>query len=642
VILPGRPEDPRPQHAWADLAAERGATLSPLSPGGDFWVEPKGGHLPDVEQTEAETGTSMKLFLRESPDLDAPSTGFLQRGDGVQIAELRGRRARLVHTKCIVRVDTAPQGGWADIFDESGWPVLRGRWPEDVHPREVELQRLAEIEESYKPKALGKSTSPKRAFGTPAGSPTAAGGVACEGEDLDRQEEDGAITEADSEEALELPALLWQLGELEAKSVWTRDWRECVDPVWGQRYFVNRWSGQIIHRLSSMGVACPAVRLTVQYSNLSFAGLMEVGAGVERRVAALEQSLLPSVAALADVDEDRVELHVEDADSGGSLADGSVGPDSSNGFRVIAVIRAPGARSSWASAALKVAMADSTRFTSQMVVMISSTPDFYAMRVDPYGDVALVRADLEELDIPRVARAFEPPPPPPPVPPLPVAAEFEEIRKSYAFTRQKVLHYHCKPLGLGDSQALAGGLEAALPVKPLEELGMWGCGVGDGGACSLAKALSAGCGSNLLTLLLDENGITPAGATALGVGLAACTRLRELGVSRNPIGIGFAKLLSGLGEDLVVLDASEADIDDSGAFAAAACFPRWPALRSLRLRGNKHVGPLGVEAVARALLGAPTVKLADLLGADDGGEWPRLSRVLQDGGVDPSRMRIKR
>lgn len=30
----------------------------------------------------------------------------------------------------------------------------------------------------------------------------------------------------------------------QAKSLYTRDWREAMDPIWGRRYFINRWSGR--------------------------------------------------------------------------------------------------------------------------------------------------------------------------------------------------------------------------------------------------------------------------------------------------------------------------------------------------------------------------------------------------------------
>ena len=48
--------------------------------------------------------------------------------------------------------------------------------------------------------------------------------------------------------------------------------------------------------------------------------------------------------------------------------------------------------------------------------------------------------------------------------------------------------------------------------------------------------LNQGIGINLQTLLLDENMIAASGATALGVGLRRCEKLRELGVARNPLG----------------------------------------------------------------------------------------------------------
>merc|ERR1711972_1069610 len=141
----------------------------------------------------------------------------------------------------------------------------------------------------------------------------------------------------------------------------------------------------------------------------------------------------------------------------------------------------------------------------------------------------------------------------------------------------------------------------------------------------------------LHTLLLDENNIGPAGGVALGTCLSRCPVLRELGIARNPIGPGFAALAAGLGAAMVLLDASATGLDDTGAAVTAASLPRWPKLRTLKLGQNKDAGPIGAEAVARALLAAPELKMADLRGSSKAAqaEWPRLSKVLQDGGIEP-------
>jgi len=360
------------------------------------------------------------------------------------------------------------------------------------------------------------------------------------------------------------------------------------------------------------------------------------------------------------VDEDRMQLRVFEGDheplggSGGdpkdaeepeedSIMGSAKGEEDTKGFRVQVLIKAPGVRSSWASAVLKQVMADAEGFQSQMRVMLACVPDILNCRVDAYDDIAVLKADLEELDLPRQANAFKPPPPPPPPPPLPVEEEFAEIKRSYVFTKQSVLHFHCKKVGLGDSQALAAGLEGAMrecPTHPLEELGMWGCRMGDGGICAVAKSLDVGVGANLQTLLLDENEISAAGATALGVGLKACKKLRELGISKNPLGEGFSKLVAGLSNTLVLLDATDTALTNAGAAGVAAALKRFPLLRALKLGGNQGIRLLGIEALVRALLGAPSIKLVDLKGSDDEGDWPRLKRVLEDGGVDPSRIRV--
>jgi len=37
----------------------------------------------------------------------------------------------------------------------------------------------------------------------------------------------------------------WRKSRCQAKSLYTRDWREAIDPIWGRRYFINRWSGRL-------------------------------------------------------------------------------------------------------------------------------------------------------------------------------------------------------------------------------------------------------------------------------------------------------------------------------------------------------------------------------------------------------------
>lgn len=643
ILSPKEPMDNLPDHPWASLAAPGGgdhacAALAPFVAGADLWVEPRGGSLPLEEQGNVAEHDFRRVEVRERMEVDSPSCGYLKRGDGVQIAEIHGRFARIIHTKWIEKYDTAPMGGWLALFDECGWCQFRVRFPGTVHPVDAHNKYMEQLRIDFAPGGKFAKTVDTDSEPDDVAKPV-------QTKTVESYAQDDMLTES-SESDLNLPALLWQMGEYENKSKWTRDWRECVEPVWGQRYFVNKWSGQVVHSLRDFGVACPAVRLTTWFSNLSFQGIVEDSIDEEsarKRIEAIRRCMVLPVAAMADVDDDRVELALFDGstDDLGETQDSIVGRRSSDGFRVVAVIRAPGTLASWASGALKRAMSNVAAFSGSMAALIGSMPDFLTMRIDPYGDVSLLKADLEELDIPRFARMFEPPDPPPPPPPLPVQDEFAEIRRSYQWTRQSILHFHQKPLGLGDNQALSDGLESALPDSPLEEIGMWGCNMGDEGAFCLAKSLDAGCGANLLTLMLDENGISSAGAKALSVGLETCYKLRELGVSKNPIGAGFASLLSGLGSSLVILDASEAAVDDAGARAAAVAIERMSALRCLRLFGNALIGPLGCEAIARALLRVPSLKMADLRGASDEGEWPRLKRVLQDGGAEPERMRIR-
>merc|ERR1711865_1137820 len=97
---------------------------------------------------------------------------------------------------------------------------------------------------------------------------------------------------------------------------------------------------------------------------------------------------------------------------------------------------------------------------------------------------------------------------------------------------------------------------------------------------------------------------------------------------------------AGLCSALSMLDASDAELDDAAAVAAADKMSEWPSLRMLRLSGNVEITAIGAEALARALLLSPVLRLADLKGSAALLESPRLHKMLEDGGADPSRMRL--
>jgi len=641
----------------------------PLVPGSEFWVEPRGGHLEEEEQRDPSETDVATVRMRAEKDAASALAGYLKRGDAVQLAEINGRCARVVPTKQAMKKDSTGAGGWIDVFDEAGWSLLKARRPGDVHPEELRRRALEVREEAPRPRR--RSTQGSRRASTVSMPGAVALPAPLEEQEEEEAEEAGRAQLAlSSEAATELPALLWKLGDLESNSLATSDWREAIDPVWGKRYYVNRWSGQIIHRLVSMGVACPTVRLTLYFSNLSIAALYrEMGPGpkADKRLADIEGSLLTPLAALADVPEDMMEVRMlegpdpdppsaagtaptspsasEDSIMGGSAGRAAMAADAEERrrFRVAAKIRAPGARASWASAGLKQAMADGASFTSHIIITICNVPHILMLRENLFESVELLRADLEEMDVPRTAPCLRPPPEPEPPPPPPVDDDIREMSRNMVFSRPALLQMPNRQLGppSGNAQALADGLRKA-PEPSLEEIGLWKCFLGDMGAIALAGALDAGCGAKLQTLLLDENRIAAAGATALGAGLAKCGLLRELGIARNPLGAGFAALVAGLGAALVVFDASDVSLDDAGAAAAAASIPRWPALRSLRLGGNVGVGTPGAEALAWALAGAPSVRLLDLKGCAPsvGIECQRLSKLLRDAGIDPSCLRL--
>eukprot|EP00931_Biecheleriopsis_adriatica_P047984 TRINITY_DN27701_c0_g1_i1.p1 TRINITY_DN27701_c0_g1~~TRINITY_DN27701_c0_g1_i1.p1 ORF type:complete len:1436 (+),score=281.57 TRINITY_DN27701_c0_g1_i1:31-4338(+) len=649
VLVPSKENDPRPIHGWSDLGGADGAAIVLLAEGLDFWIEPWGGHLPEEEQQDESPHDPMLVPLRASQDPDSEITGKLQRGDGVQIAELHGRRARLVQTKCMYRAEREFASGWFDIFCEAGWSRLKGRYTGDVHPEEARRKKYDDMEDldfGEEEKVVVKTLV----------------------------ESSPDIEDEDEEAPAQLPELLKELGELETKSTSTRDWREAIDPVWGRRYYVNKWSGQVIHALVKFGVAQAGVKLTVFLGNMTVNAVELLRQDApEYKLKVLEESALPGFSALADVPEDMVSVaFIEGPEEdplkpgmvykpptsplGRSETDSILGDSggrmpSEEGFRVVVKLRAPGLKAAWASAGLRRAMSDAEAFTNKLTEIMSGVPQISLLLANESQPFTIIRADLEEMDIPRPALCAAPPPKKQEV----VDAsqipddEFIELRKNLMWSRPVELTYPFRQIGEVNTRALCEGLEMAihapharLDPPHLQDLSLWCCSVGNGGAVALANAFSAGCGQKLQLLNLDDNDIGASGATALGAGLACCPLIRDVSISKNPLGKGFTALLSGLGSNLVTLDASDASCDDLGAAALAASLPRWPLLRILKMAGNMAIGLIGVECLVRSMVGAKALQQVDLRDANVplATEFPRLTQLLQRGGVDPSRLRI--
>jgi len=617
-LLPGERNDAKPPHAWCNLGNEDGTTMSPLLPGTDFWVEPKGAHLPEEVLSDQDTKGPTEILVHEERDADSDVICNLCRGDAVQLAEVHGRWARVIVTQRL-GITQLPPPGWIEFIDESGWPVLKGREPGTKHPVQVMREGIKEED------LLGK-----------------------------RRREIKVVETATVK--LEIPELLWKIGELETASVLASDWREKRDAVWGRRYFVNKWSGQVIHRLAAMDVAAVGVKLELWFSNLGTSALREKDPKYcdilwER----LQADLKEPMAALADVPLDMIESSFEEGPSGGGEGAGSTAGDDEDSiagdtmkaaaaalppFRVVSTITAPGAQAAWAASGLKRHMADAEKFTTTILAFISTLPGILDLRIDQYEAIELAQANLEELNIPR--RKKPPTPPPEEDPPLPVDDKFVQLRKNLRYFKPALIQFPDEELIEGNVQALSEGLCLSLESNGphVEEIGMWGCKVGDAGIRHLAGAFEFGCASKLHTLLLDNNGITATGAQALSNVLGTCEQLRELNVSENPIGMGFLHIARALGQALVVLDASNAEVNDAGALAAGQSIPRWTAIRTLRLNNNKDISGYGAEAVVRGLLTSPSLKVADLKGSKAAVQMARLTRILVDGGVDPNRIRL--
>ncbi|CAE8714331.1 unnamed protein product [Polarella glacialis] len=514
LLFPSSTNDPKPVHGWADLGNADGASVVLLTAGRDFWMEPKGGHLPDDDQMDENYFKPTEMPLRREVVSDSPQSGWLQRGDGLQIAELVGRRARVIHTKCIVNHDTAPEGGWVDIIDESGWSILKARRDGEIHGEETRRAALEHHDEDHvRPGSQQK--------------------MKAVGDDISVYDEDAPA---------DLPALLREIGELESKSIYTRDWREAIDPVWGRRYFVNKWSGQVIHNLECMGVAIAGVIITLWFSELSMEHMrVALDVPLVNVLWELEECFRDSLAALADVPEDIVSvkfLEGPDPEADGSQAEvdsimgdssGLVSPD--QGFRIRATLRAPGVKASWASASLREAMADTERFTSTVVTMLGSVPKVSMMLPNILSSFTLLRADLEEEDIPRHAPCLSPTPPPPPWVDNRPDEEFQIVKRDLRWSKPTIVSYPFRKLGENNCRALAQALEISQEVNQeahMEEMSLWCCSISNAGAAALAAAFSVGCGQKLQSLMLDDNDITASGATALGAGLAFCPVLREL------------------------------------------------------------------------------------------------------------------
>eukprot|EP00435_Cladocopium_sp_Y103_P075903 s11_g68.t1 len=570
LLFPEEEDDPSPGIAWADLGGAEGACVVLLEEGLDFWVEPRGGHVADEDQDTVHAGVEedadqfrpTKLSVRETWESDSPHVGNLQRGDVVQLAEISGRCGRVVRIKSIEESDEAVGMGWLDLYTEAGWSCLRKRFPGQVHPEEVKRRILKDSVESV----LLQLSKDRKAESENTGS---------------KKEE-----EIFEEEEAELPELLRELGELEAamvkmlwaKSLYTRDWREAIDPIWGRRYFINRW----LSLLAATGEEWP-----------------------EKKLKQLEDSAIPGFAAMADVPDKRVAVkflagpeegwclrwsyfrlqritmnHYESLcfpdpiensepptpnDSEDSITGEATYRPPRSDLKVEVMLKAPGVKAAWASAALQRLMADAEIFSNHIAEVLGSVPQIWLLQLKDGEPFTMVRADLEEfglveMDIARESdlaerarsKASE-------IEELAalVDSEFVELRKNLMWSRPKSMQYAFHQIGEVNARAMCEGLEMAYnadharkdpshledkklgrwttdemgssPSPPLEEISIWGCAIGNGGAVALANALAIGCGEKLQSIILDENDIGAAGAKALGVGLQSCPFLRDAG-----------------------------------------------------------------------------------------------------------------
>merc|ERR1712232_734058 len=83
-----------------------------------------------------------------------------------------------------------------------------------------------------------------------------------------------------------------------------------------------------------------------------------------------------------------------------------------SGFRIVVLVKSPGARAAYASVGLRQAMADAEAFTARVMVIMGSLPHMSMLRTSMKEGIGLKRADLEELEIPRTAPCLQPPPEP--------------------------------------------------------------------------------------------------------------------------------------------------------------------------------------------------------------------------------------
>lgn len=626
LTLPTQEDVPKHPRGFAELdGGLTGTVLAPLT-GGEFWVEPRGGHLPEERQMEPDTDRRW-VTLRAEKAAESAEVCQLWRGDAVRMTEMSGRCARVVVTHRVRRDDPLGDVGWVDLFDDAAWSVLRKRFPDQIHPTQRKAL-VARYDLGSVPEAEAEPTVPEEAEVATAG----------------------------------VPRLLIQVGALEAASVYTKEWREARDPIWGRRYFVNRWSGQVIHRLASRNVAYAAVKLRLWMHNLGLEHIRCTRDG-GKLICELQEDVATRLAAMADVPEDLISVSFLEGpeaqkgsgrpsssssrSSGGhtqvsvrswgtrpgtqegtSAEDSILGSDPSRPpFCIVATIRAPGVRAAWASAGLRRAMARERTFTRQLIALFRNIPHFNRMRVLAAMTYGLASAELEELHLPREAEE-------------PVQAiqlpddDIAEVARNMQFARPKLLQYPYRPLGGKNVVALCDALQTS--SKPhLEEISMWNCDIGDEGATSLGRALRVGVGGILQTLLLDENDITDSGVRDLAAGLKKCPQLTELSVARNPLGMGFVALVAALPRSIGVLDASETGLDDGALLAAVDVVPRWQSLRTLRLAGNPEVTNVGMEALLRALLLIPSLRLCDVHGSGvTRAQAVRLGKILEDGGLD--------
>ncbi|KAF4658032.1 hypothetical protein FOL47_008207 [Perkinsus chesapeaki] len=548
------------------------------------------------------------VLVRKESSLLSPVVGKLNHGDIVRVTHIDGTRVRIVVAQRQARSlpGTKPSKkapsvgeeltGWTMLLTPQGRPLfLRHEEPRELSPGSAVVKSTDEPSSPLR----GKQT--RRPYdGPPERIPRSAFTASSVSSDSTSTRSTGS-TWSTSTTATSVDWRSWLSERCEGNKV--TDWVEAKDPVWGNIYYINRWTKEMQlmrPRVPLPSALCRFVLYGIDFNGMatdSTLGLNVVG-GLRRLVLAKlpEEEVMSAkvwIEGLEDMGNDRRK--------------------SAQACQCTIRIRAKRLRGGELGRLLDD-LVRSDNFQHDVVDMLYNIPNSVKM-LPHYDNVSRLRWDGletwtdetypdspdEEGYIPNLNGSDD-------------SISLNKVRTLSGYNRQ----YKSRPTStignqnvfdcdgdIGDTPIIALCSSSRLGTCPIIELNLWKAGLSDVGVASLADAIGNNNLKNLHILNLEDNFLTPTGCKALFKSLRRCLLLEELFIGSNVLEdslVEFADALCHLRE-LTILGMSRASLQFNYGFVQLVDrLVESDALRTVYIADNDAIGLRGVEEMLQRLV----------------------------------------